>query len=73
MMNDNGSLESAFGGTLAWERLDGKRACRIKHVIERGGYRSPESEWPAIQADMVDAMTRLESALKIHLESLELR
>ncbi|MEQ1904624.1 MAG: DUF4268 domain-containing protein [Pirellulaceae bacterium] len=65
-------IEKKFKGTLSWERLDTKRACRIKHVIERGGYRSPESEWPAIQTEMVDAMTRLETALKPHLDSIEL-
>ncbi len=63
-------IEKAFGGTLSWERLDTKRACRIKHVIERGGYRSPESQWPEIQAEMVDTMMKLEVALKPALESL---
>ena len=33
-------IEKAFSGAPSWERLDAKRACRIKHVIERGGYRS---------------------------------
>lgn len=28
------------------------------------GYRSPESEWPAIQSEMVDSMVKLETALK---------
>jgi len=65
-------IEKAFGGTLSWERLDTKRACRIKHVIERGGYRSPESQWPEIQAEMVETMTKLEAALKPALESLGL-
>jgi hypothetical protein len=63
-------IERAFGGPLSWERLDTKRACRIKHVIERGGYRSPESEWPEIQKEMVDAMTRLEAALRPELAAL---
>ena len=63
-------IEKAFGGTLSWERLDTKRACRIKHAIEIGGYRSPESQWPEIQSEMVDTMTKLESALKPALDSL---
>mgnify|MGYP000104830256 CR=1 FL=1 len=65
-------IENKFGGPLSWERLDTKRACRIKHVIESGGYRSPELEWPAIQAEMVDTMTKLENALRPALDSLNL-
>ena len=65
-------IETNFGGALSWERLDTKRACRIKHVIERGGYRSPESEWPAIQSEMVETMVKLESALKPALDALGL-
>jgi hypothetical protein len=65
-------IEKSFDGTLQWERLDTKRACRIKHVVEIGGYRSPESQWPRIQSEMVIAMTRLEAALKPHMESLNL-
>ncbi|MBI2425745.1 MAG: DUF4268 domain-containing protein [Candidatus Hydrogenedentes bacterium] len=62
--------EARFGGVLSWERLDEKRACRIKFVIERGGYRSPEALWPEIQREMVEAMTKLENALKPALDSL---
>jgi hypothetical protein len=64
-------VERAFGGELIWDRLDSKRACRIKCQIETGGYRSPESEWAAIQSQMVDAMTRLEIALLPGVEALE--
>lgn len=65
------AIERAFGGSIQWDRLEAKRACRIKHAVDRGGYRSPESEWPAIQADMVDSMTRLEAALMPFIEDLQ--
>jgi hypothetical protein len=65
-------IETNFGGALSWERLETKRACRIKHVIERGGYRSPESEWPAIQSEMVETMVKLENSLKPALDALGL-
>ena len=65
-------IETRFGAPLSWERLDTKRACRIKHVIELGGYRSPDQQWPDIQAEMVHKMTRLEFALKPALDALGL-
>lgn len=66
------SVEKAFGHSLSWERLDERRACRIKHLVEEGGYRSPESQWPEIHATMVATMTKLETALKPSLDSLKL-
>ena len=66
------AIESTFGGTLQWERLDTKRACRIKHIVEQGGYLSPESLWPAIHLEMIDTMGRLETALKPGLATLDL-
>jgi len=64
-------IEAGFGGSLSWDRLDARRASRIKHIIERGGYRSPESQWPAIQTEMVEKMTRLEAALRPALDELD--
>ena len=66
------AIETAFGESLSWEPLEDKRACRIKYTVKTGGYRSPESQWPAVQAQMVEAMTRLEAALKPHVASLGL-
>lgn len=63
-------IETQFGHELSWERLDEKRACRIKYVIGGGGMRSLESEWPSIQQEMVRAMGQLELALKPAMEAL---
>ena len=63
-------IEKAFGGPLVWERLDAKRACRIRADVP-SGYRSPEEEWPAIHTTLVDAMTRFEATLRPHLKTLK--
>ncbi|MBC7910993.1 MAG: DUF4268 domain-containing protein [Pyrinomonadaceae bacterium] len=64
-------IEKAFGGSLMWESLEGRRACRIRQLITIGGYRD-EDKWPEIQAQMVDVMVRLERALKLHIAQLKI-
>jgi len=58
------SIESVFGDPLDWQRLEGKQACRIKWHTDLAGYRDDESRWPDVQDAMIDAMIRLEKALK---------
>ncbi len=65
-------VNSRFGEDLQWERLDGKQACRIKHILKLGGYRSPESSWPEIHEAMVTAMAKFEAALKPEIDALGL-
>jgi hypothetical protein len=62
-------IEKAFGGELEWQRLEGKRACRIRKSINLGGYRD-ESKWQQVQEAMIDAMVRLEKALKPYVAQL---
>ena len=64
------AIEASFGAPLEWQRLEGKRACRIKKDIHLGGYRD-EEKWPVIHDAMIDAMIRLEKALKPHIARLE--
>jgi len=63
-------IEKDFGEPLEWERLEGKRACRISKRINIGGYRDPEENWPNIHEAMVDAMIRLEKSMKPHITKL---
>lgn len=59
-------IEQVFGAELDWQELPESRACRIRKVIE-GGYRSYPDQWPHIFEMLVDAMIRLEKALKNHI------
>ena len=66
-------IEKAFGAPLGWERLEGKRACRIRHAQTGGGYYSPEDQWPSLQDSIIRAMDRLERALRPYLKQLRLK
>jgi hypothetical protein len=66
LLADKAPIEEAFGGPLDWQRLDGKKACRIYHRVDLGGYRDQE-RWSEIQSEMIDAMIRLERALRPYL------
>ena len=63
-------IESSISFPVTWQRLDARRACRIRINIT-GGYRSPEDEWPAIQQRMTEAMSQFEAALKPVLMGLK--
>ena len=63
-------IEEAFGGQLGWERLEGKRACRVRADVH-GGYGDPEEDWAATHDRMTDAMNRLMGALRPHLYALK--
>lgn len=57
-------IETRFGAPLAWERLDDKRASRIRCILKVGGLSDGEDRWPAIQDAMIDAMDRLAKAVR---------
>lgn len=64
-------IEKIFGGTLEWERLDAKRACRIRFTLPKGGWRNRD-QWDVIIPATVDTMIRLERALRPHIQKLSL-
>jgi hypothetical protein len=64
------AVEKEFGEPLDWQRLEGKRACRIMKPINIGGYRD-HAKWEQVHDAMIDAMIRLEKALKPHISKLQ--
>jgi hypothetical protein len=62
------ALEEAFGGPLVWERLDHRRACRIKCETEANIFE--REDWPVMIEFMTDAMVRIEKAFRDPLQKL---
>ncbi len=58
------SVERAFGGAVEWQRLDEGKGSRITTPWQPGGSAAAISERPKIHSAMVDAMMRLEAALR---------
>lgn len=62
-------IEASFGEALDWQELPDRQGCRICKEFH-GGWRSPESEWPEMQEEMITALLGLERALKKPIQEL---
>lgn len=58
-------IEMAFGAALDWLPLPEKKSCRIQYAKAVDSY--DKDNWDAIIAWMVEHMTRLEAAIKPHM------
>ena len=56
---------------IKWQRLDNKRASRIRIDLD-GGYKSSEEDWAAFHEIMIDAMNQLEAAIKPELKKIKI-
>lgn len=56
-------IEVVFGGKLEWQRLDDKRASRIRKTYDYANLNDIE-KWDKLQEDMINGMIRLEKALR---------
>ncbi len=64
------AVEQAFGAPLDWQRLDDKRASRICAYIRGHGGLRERDRWDELQEAMIEAMLRLEKALKPYIKKL---
>ena len=71
LLEHKSEIEASFGGPLDWQELPQRSACRICMPFS-GGWASPESDWPEIDDRIIDAMIRLEPALRKPIEELVL-
>lgn len=65
-------IETEFDGKLIWERLDDKKACRIKHMLEDVSY-FEKDDWDKMIDFMIDGMIRMEKALIRPLRAINIK
>ena len=65
------TIEANFGDELDWMALPESDGCRIRYVVN-GGWRTPSEEWPEVHNELVDAMIRLNDAVREPVLALDL-
>ena len=65
-------IEREFGDALSWDRRDDIETCRVVKRLGEGVVLTDRAAWTAIQDQMIDAMIRLDGALRPHIEKLDL-
>jgi hypothetical protein len=63
-------IEKDFGDSIIWERRDSGMQSLVRYELDVPWTRE-ESAWPEMQRAMVDAMVRLEKALRPALDELK--
>jgi hypothetical protein len=69
LLQQKTAIESDFGDDLNWEELPERDGSRVSFRLP-GGFRSSQDEWPTIQGAQVDAMVRLEKAMRDRVHQL---
>jgi Domain of unknown function (DUF4268)/Endonuclease NucS len=71
LLADQEILQKELGESLEWERLEHRRACRIK--LERPANVFQREQWPEMIAFMVASMLKLETTLKPRIQQIASR
>ncbi|WP_431130119.1 DUF4268 domain-containing protein [Flagellimonas flava] len=69
LFNKKDEIETKFGGRLEWERLDDKRACRIKYEDKNFNIFEPDT-WDSTIRKITDGMLRIEEVIKPYLNEI---
>lgn len=71
LLSHKDAIEESFGGPLDWQPLEGRQACRIRKRLDGVGY-SDQARWSELQEELIDAMIKLEHALRIYINQLDI-
>ncbi|WP_194744766.1 DUF4268 domain-containing protein [Thermaurantiacus tibetensis] len=71
LLAEKDAIEAEFGSALSWIESEGQLGRSIE-FRQPGGYRSDRAEWPAIQDRMIDAIVRLDTALRPRIAKIPL-
>lgn len=62
-------IEKSFGDKLIWERLDDRKACRIKYQMNGVDY-FDRNDWEKMITFMVDNLPKLEQTFNTHIRAV---
>lgn len=65
-------IEEIFGDELEWQRLNDRRASRIRKTFAYAGLDNRD-KWEKLQDDMINSMIKLEKGLKKYISELKLQ
>jgi len=63
-------IEKNFGEKLLWEPLPESRACRIKKVIEIGGWQD-EEKWEEVHNELIDLAIKMKKAFEPTIKEIQ--
>ncbi|NPE28645.1 DUF4268 domain-containing protein [Methanococcoides sp. SA1] len=63
------TIENSFGEALIWDCVGGRKSCRIKFELNKSGLKDKDN-WVTLQTNMIDAMIRLENAMRDEIKVL---
>jgi hypothetical protein len=66
LLSHREEIEGAFGAPLEWQAKEGNRSRKLIYQIDQGGWQD-EDRWPEAISATVDAMVRLEAAIRPRL------
>ena len=68
LYSQHSSIEQSFGSNLTWQRLDNKKACRIKYELEGVDYFN-EEDWQKMIDFMVENLPKFSEAFSEHIKA----
>ncbi len=70
LLQNREQIEERFGEALEWDSVEGRQRCKVLKVVPIAGWEN-EDLWSEAHDALVDAMIRLERALRPHFKELK--
>jgi hypothetical protein len=70
LYKNQNAIEEQFGDSLVWERLDEKRASKVRYIMYNGGLNNPEEDWVIIHGEMIEKMKLFADTLKPYIQNV---
>lgn len=71
LFNNQKDIENEIGFELMWEKLESKRASRIRYILPNGGYRNNKDEWNNIHENMISTMIVFADTLSQYIKNIK--